>query len=308
MTTFVPDVQKVAGRIGAEITGVDLAADLDDATVAVIRGAILEHKVVFLRGQHALDDAAHERFTARLGPLTGHPVAEFVDGADYVLEIDSERGQRANLWHTDVTFTDAPPAFSVLRAITIPPYGGDTQWANTVTAYQSLGPVLQRLADELWAAHTNAFDYTDQIEDDSEAVQQNKERTRRTEFVTEHPVVHVHPETGERALALGAFVNGIRSVKRADSARLFELFQSHITRAENTVRWRWAPGDVAIWDNRATQHYALYDYEGLHRAVRRVTVEGRPLVSVAGETSRTVTGFSWHEARSRARNGAPATV
>jgi len=145
------DVRKVAGLLGAELTGVRLSGDLDDATVAAVRAAVLEHRVVFLRGQDHLDDETQAAFARRLGELTtAHPTVPSVKHDRNVLAVDSAGGNRANSWHTDVTFVDHPPAFSLLRAIVLPPYGGDTSWANTVTAYESLPAPLRELAERLW--------------------------------------------------------------------------------------------------------------------------------------------------------------
>ena len=171
------------------------------------------------------------------------------------------------------------PAVSILRAVTLPPYGGDTCWANTATAYQSLSPELRTLAESLHALHTNAYDYATQSGGGVGGKSAKDERHFRevflsTVFQTEHPVVRVHPETGERTLLLGQFVKEILGVSGADSRSLFKLFQRHVTRLENTVRWHWTPGDVAIWDNRATQHSAIDDYGDLPRRMHRVTVAG----------------------------------
>lgn len=281
------DVRPVSGRIGAEIGGVDLSGDLDERTVADIRQAVLTHKVVFFRGQNDLTDQGQESFARRLGTVTtAHPTVPGAEDAAHVLPLDAHGGARANSWHTDVTFVLSPPSFSVLRGETIPPHGGDTTWANTVAAYEELPPELKQLAEQLWATHTNAYDYAhNNASGPSEAAQQRHEQFISTVYETEHPVVRVHPETGERSLLLGHFAQRFRGVNRSDSERLLELFQSHVTRLENTVRWRWSPGDVAIWDNRGTQHYAVDDYGDQPRVVRRVTVAGETPVSVTGELS-----------------------
>src|SRR6188768_1939727 len=151
-------VRKVGGRIGAVIERVRLGGDLDEATVAQIRAALLAHKVVFFRGQHHLDDDAQIAFAENLGPLTtAHPTVN--TGSARVLSVKATRGMAANSWHTDVTFVDRVPAISVLRGVTLPAYGGTTNWANTVTAYESLPVALKALVEHLWAVHTNAYDY-----------------------------------------------------------------------------------------------------------------------------------------------------
>lgn len=282
------DVRKVAGVIGAEITGVHLSGDLEYAAVAAVRAAILEHRVVFVRGQEHLTDAEQAAFARGLGDLTtAHPTISGAEGVRNVLPVDSEHGNKANSWHTDVTFVDRPPSFSLLRAIVLPPYGGDTAWANTVTAYETLPPVLQKLAEQLWAEHTNDYDYATShgVTELTEQQAAHREVFVSTVYKTEHPLVRVHPETGEKALLLGQFAQRFVGVNGSDSAHLIALFQDHVTRLENTVRWQWQPGDIAIWDNRTTQHYAVTDHGDLPRRLHRVTVVGEVPVGVDGRHS-----------------------
>lgn len=280
------EVLPIAGRIGAEIKGVSLHAELDTHSVSAIREALLQHKVLFFRGQHQLDDAGQEAFARLLGAPVAHPTVPIKQGTDYVLELDSNHGGRADSWHTDVTFVDAYPQASVLRAVVVPLSGGDTVWANTAAAYEHLPAELRNLVDQLWALHSNDYDYAahrPQVSDS--AKQHHREVFASTVYETEHPLVRVHPETGERTLVLGHFAKKILGLSSADSAQLIALLQSHITKLENTVRWRWSAGDVVIWDNRATQHYAINDYGDQHRIVRRVTVDGDIPVSIDGRQS-----------------------
>jgi alpha-ketoglutarate-dependent taurine dioxygenase len=280
------DVRKVGGVIGAEVTGVRLSGDVDAAVVAAVRAAVLEHRVVFVRGQEHLDDDTQAAFARRLGELTtAHPTVEGY--RRNVLAVDSQTGNRANSWHSDVTFVDRPPAFSLLRAIVLPPYGGDTSWANTVTAYQGLAAPLRALAEQLWAEHTNDYDYATShaVAELTEEQAAYREVFTSTTYRTEHPAVQVHPETGEKALLLGQFAQRFVGVNGADSKYLLALFQEHVARLENTVRWQWQPGDIAIWDNRSTQHYAVADYGDLPRRLHRVTVAGDVPVSVDGRRS-----------------------
>jgi alpha-ketoglutarate-dependent sulfate ester dioxygenase len=284
-------VRPIGGRIGAEVRGVTLSATLDDAAIAAINQALLEHKVLFFRGQSHLDDDAQEAFAARFGDTVAHPTVPSKEGTSRLLELDSKHGTRANSWHTDVTFVDAYPKISILRGVVIPPAGGDTVWANTAAAYTNLPQALRDLADNLWALHSNVYDYA--ATRNTPAVDNESERTYRKQFTstlyeTEHPVVRVHPETGERTLVLGHFVQKFVGLSQRDSDRLIELFHDHVTRLENTVRWRWTQGDVAIWDNRATQHYAVADYGDAHRVVRRATVHGDVPVGIDGRRSRIV--------------------
>jgi alpha-ketoglutarate-dependent taurine dioxygenase len=285
-------VQQLGGRIGARVDGVRLGATTSDADVAAVRDAILRHKVVFLRGQHHLDDEGQIAFAEKLGPLTSaHPTVN--TGSAKVLSVNATKGMAANSWHTDVTFVDRVPAFSVLRGVTIPEYGGNTVWANTVTAYDALPRPLQALVEELWAVHTNEYDYAADTEnptsyEDSEVF--DRAEFTRTRFETRHPVVRVHPETGERSLVLGQFVKSFEGLNGRESAELFNLLQNRVTRLENTIRWTWQTGDVAIWDNRATQHYAVADFGTQPREVRRITVAGDVPVSVDGRRSEDLHG------------------
>ena len=282
------DIHPVAGRIGAEVHGIRLDADLPPATFAAIRAALLRHKVLFFRQQGHLDDASQQAFGELFGTPVPHPTVPSRDGT-VLLELDSQHGGRANSWHTDVTFDLAYPQVSVLRAVKVPTAGGDTVWANTAAAYDDLPAPLRALADQLWALHTNDYDYAaSRPLPDGEGARRHRELFTSTLYETEHPVVRVHPETGERTLVLGHFVKKLLGYSSIDSAHLVSLLQGHVHRLENTVRWRWQAGDVAIWDNRATQHYAINDYGDAHRIVRRVTIAGDVPVSVDGQPSRAI--------------------
>ncbi|MFI6172325.1 TauD/TfdA dioxygenase family protein [Nocardia sp. NPDC051052] len=283
-------VVKLGARLGARIEGVRLGGDLDAATVATIRAALNEHRVIFFRGQQHLTEDGQYEFAELLGsPTTPHPT--LTSAGVKTLAIDSKHG-RSNVWHTDVTFVDRVPRASILRAVTLPSYGGSTTWASTVAAYNSLPEPLKRLAENLRARHTNQYDYAadteERLDDGTKAYRREFESTY---FETEHPVVHVHPETGERAVLLGCFVKQIVGLSSSESQALFRLFQDRVTRLENTVRWDWSLGDVAIWDNRATQHYAIDDYDGSeHRRLTRITLAGTVPVGVDGTSSTVIAG------------------
>ncbi|MHC1949922.1 TauD/TfdA family dioxygenase [Bradyrhizobium sp. UFLA06-06] len=279
------NVVKRAARIGAEIRNIKLSGDLPDQTIAAINSVLLEHKVIFFRDQGHLDDAEQERFALRFGKLAP-PTMSLNSGTPSILELDSARaGSRADAWHIDQSYLDAYPKISVLRGVVIPKFGGDTVWSNTEAAYLDLPPPLQRLADELWAVHSNAYDYAVEPRVREVDKKHYDEVFTRTIFETEHPVVRVHPETGERTLVLGVFVRRFVGIPKYDGQQLFDLFQSRVTAPENTVRWNWKEADVAIWDNRATQHYAVNDYGDQHRVVRRATIDGDVPVSVDGRSS-----------------------
>jgi taurine dioxygenase len=291
MSSLQFDIRPVAGRIGAEIAGLDLSGRLDEAVIADIRKALVSHKVVFFRGQK-LDTESQVAFARRFGPLTtAHPTVPSLEGSPHILDLDYGRtASRANHWHTDVSFVVTPPLGSVLRALVIPPAGGDTLWANTAAAYQDLPVHLRHLADQLWAVHSNLYDYVGGADEVSEELKAYRAVFTSTVYETLHPVVRVHPESHERALYIGGFVRHLRGVSTTESADLVRLLQSYVTRPENTVRWRWQVGDVAFWDNRATQHYALADYGTEPRRVQRVTVSGDVPFGIVGQKSEVIKG------------------
>jgi taurine dioxygenase len=290
------EIRPLAGRIGAELAGVDAGTELADETIAEIRNALLVHRVVFLRRQH-LDYESQVAFARRFGSLTlGHPTLSSPPDQPLLEEIDSAKGGPANQWHTDVTFVDRPPAFTFLHGVVIPPVGGDTIWANTVAGYESLPEELRELADKMRIVHTNVHDYAapaNRTEEQDPMLTAHRAKFVSTEYRTEHPAVRAHPETGERSLVLGGFAQTVVGLGPQASRDLIRILQEYVIRVENTVRWRWQVGDLAIWDNRATQHIAVFDYGKAHRRGERVTVagpvpvgvDGRPSVSRRGDAS-----------------------
>lgn len=286
------DIRPITGRIGAEIRGVTLSGDLDTSIVQEIEAAVIRHKVVFFRGQQHLDDAEHEAFASLFGDPVAHPTVPVAEGSRYLLELDSREGYAASSWHTDVTFVDAYPKGSILRAINIPEAGGDTVWANGETAYDGLPEPLRQLVNQLWAIHSNDYDYAALLAATNDAERNFREEHRAifasTIYETEHPVVRVHPVSGQRSLLVGHFVKNFAGLNPSDSQKIFDVLQDHITREENVVRWRWQPGDVAFWDNRSTQHRAVADFALQRRTLRRATIQGEVPVSIDGRSSRTV--------------------
>ncbi|MFM9376436.1 TauD/TfdA dioxygenase family protein [Gordonia sp. VNK21] len=287
-------VEKLGENIGARIGGVELSGELPAEQVEAVRLALALHKAIVFTGQDHLDDAGQYAFARRLGtPTAPHPTV--TSRGDQLLTIEGA----ANSWHTDVSFVDRIPQASILRAVTLPPYGGATTWASTVAAYEQLPEPLRALADRLWAVHTNDYDYATA----GESVSGNERTAGRREYYQEftssqyrtlHPVVRVHPLTGERALLLGHFATEFEGLKSSEFADLFALFQSRITKLENTFRWAWRPGDVAIWDNRATEHYGIADFGGHDRKLHRITLAGDVPVSVDGRSSRILVGDASH--------------
>jgi taurine dioxygenase len=282
-------VDKITSRIGARISGVDITGDLDPRTVEQIRHALNEHKALVFHDV-VLDDAGQERFARHFGELTkAHPTVPAVDGSPNVLPVDSEQGS-ANVWHTDVTFVLNPPQASTLRSITVPPYGGETLIANTAAAYRDLPPALRTLADTLTAVHTNDYDYAVPSNLEHDGARERRAIFTSTKYETIHPVVRVHPLTGERGLFIGGFAQRIVGLSNTESRDILRLLQNYVTRPENIVRVSWQPHQLVLFDNRITQHYAVDNYDRLPRRLNRITVAGDVPIGVNGEASRSLTG------------------
>lgn len=283
------DLFKITAHIGARVVGLDPADDLADDTVADLRVALAEHKALVFDSPR-LDAAGQERFAARFGPLTAaHPTVPGGESA-HVLDVDAGIN-KANEWHSDVTFVANPPAITTLRSIVIPPYGGETLVASSAAAYRSLPEPLRAWADTLWAVHTNVYDYAEPRTEREQAYREVFESTR---YEAAHPVVRVHPETGERGLFIGGFVRGIEGLSTTESRDVLRLLQAHVTRPEHVLRWSWRPGQLLVFDNRITQHYAIDNYDDQPRRLSRVTVGGDVPVSVSGQRSRVLVGDSSH--------------
>jgi alpha-ketoglutarate-dependent taurine dioxygenase len=317
MTTLIEntvtdlDVRRVAGRIGAEIHGLDLSSDLDDSTIAAIRRAVLAHRVVFFRGPD-MGHEAHVAFGRRFGELTrragkkhgvhpeGFPEILTVDpkadveryGADFEEHYRRKWVSPLAGWHSDLTQMVNPPALSILRAETTPPFGGDTQWTNMVDAYEGLAEPLRALVDTLHAEHAffTGVHLRHSDERDREILRIYCDQPE----AAIHPVVRVHPETGEKALFVSpGSTTRIIGFSELESRHLLDLLYQHMTSAEYTVRFRWEPGSIALWDNRSTCHFAPTDFAHLtdfDRCMHRVTVLGEPALGPDGFRSELVCG------------------
>ena len=299
----VPTYEKIIVRpqavhIGAEISGVDLSAPLDATTIAEIRAALLHWKVVFFRDQ-PLSHAQHVAFGKQFGDLTvGHPVFGYEPGHPEIYSVGRDRfkhrfeGPRLvrpwTGWHTDVTAAINPPAASILRGVTIPPYGGDTQWTNLVAAYQGLSPALRAFVDTLQGEHR----FTPP--EGNRAKQEFVNKVAATPLVSHHPLVRVHPETGEKALYVSpGFLKNIVGLHPRESEQLLALLFEHVVRPEYTVRFKWEEGSLAFWDNRSTAHLAPVDIfdTDFERQLYRITLvgdvpvgpDGKPSVGIEGQ-------------------------
>ena len=296
-STSTINVVPLTLHIGAEIRGVDLTKSLPPDQLRDVRAAFLKWKVVFFRDQH-LDHAQHVALARQFGePTIGHAVFGYVDGHPEIYSVAKNRTANENReampvtpwsgWHADITAAVNPPAASILRGVTIPPYGGDTFWTNLVAAYSGLSPTMRGFVDGLRGIH--AFVPRETTGTRSEYNERVKGRVLRSE----HPLVTVHAETGERVLYVSpSFLKSVVGLTPRESQKILEILWEHVTRPEYTVRFKWNAGDIAFWDNRSTVHLAPRDIfeSDFDRQLYRVTLVGKPLVGTDGSLSRSIEG------------------
>lgn len=270
------EARRLSSALGAEVTGIDLRQPLDSAARQKLWATLVEHKVLFFPGQE-LDSDSQLAFARQFGDLTSaHPVVKSVDD-DHpeVWQIDSQKETRNDEWHTDVTFVKRPPLGSVLRAIRVPDVGGDTLWADLEAAYESLSKPIQVLVDGLTAYHDGSREFGGALAQREGYGNVWDGEVFNGFTLVEHPVVRVHPETGRKALFVNpGFTVSIKGLSQSESTNLLNLLYAHITKPEHQVRHSWNAGDIAIWDNRNTVHYANFDYGDFHRVMQRVTWQG----------------------------------
>lgn len=276
-------IEQLTCHIGAELIGVNLADAIhDDGLFSEIRTQLLKHRVLFLRDQ-ALTGAEHVAFAKRFGELEDHPVLGNNPENPGLVQIykrpDQPRERYENAWHTDATWREAPPMGAVLRCIECPPVGGDTMWANMVQAYENLPEDIKTKIDGLRARHSIEASF-------GAAMPIEKRLELKAKFPdAEHPVVRIHPETGEKVLFVNSYTTHISNYHTPERVRfgqdanpgagdLLRYLISQASIPEYQVRWRWKPNSVAIWDNRSTQHYAVMDYPACHRKMERAAIIG----------------------------------
>lgn len=260
-------INRMAGSLGAEVVGVDLAQPLDDATFDALHAAFLEHLVLCIRGQEALTSEQQLAFAARWGEIAIHPYVPSIEGYPGIMRI-YDPNPVTQTWHADTTHMVAPPGIAILLARILPPVGGDTMFANTYLAYEQLSPGLRTVLDGLHAVHQGT-------------ALANDAGLERAAVTTTHPVVRVHPETGRRALYVNAnYVSHFDGWTPEESAPLLEYLYATVHRPELTYRHRWQAGDMLMWDNRATQHAVVGDVGGAERVLHRVTISGGVPVGV----------------------------
>ena len=267
------ELQQVAGSLGAEIRGVNLSAKLGDEAVAEIRRAFLDHLVIFFRDQKL---APHEQlaFATRFGEPMEYPQLKGLPECPMVtpvVKLESERVNFGGVWHSDTTYLTQPPMASMLYAVEIPPYGGDTIFANQYAAYETLSDGLRKVLDGLTAVNTST-------KADASKTREERLKSAGVEMkvlVGEHPVVRTHPETGRRALYVNiGHTSHFKGWTEGESRPLLEYLWRHQVNPEFTCRFQWQPGSLAFWDNRCAQHNAVNDYAGFRRIMHRVTLAG----------------------------------
>lgn len=272
-------VKQVAGALGALISGVDLRDDLGAERIARIRQALLDHQVIFFRDQ-TLTPAQYLRFARLMGEPVEYPFVKGLPDFPEIIQVTKLEHERTNfggIWHSDTAYLDHPPMGSMLLAREVPPFGGDTLFANQVLAFESLSPGMQRLLDGLIAINSSSKADVSKTREDR--IGEAGREDARKEYIAEHPVVRTHPETGRKSLYVNvAHTLRFADMTEAESAPLLQYLHQHQVRPEFTCRFSWAVGSMAFWDNRCALHNPVNDYHGYRRVMHRITLAGpRPV-------------------------------
>jgi len=286
---ILPEIRPLAGALGAEILGLVLSQDASPELIAALREALLDHLVIFLPGQDLTPEQL-VRFGRRFGTLATQHIMPSLPGFPEVMPLDSRTGLRTDIWHSDVTYYEAPPMGTLLYAQDIPEVGGDTMFANMYLAYERLSSPIQRMLDPLTAVHGFTERFVRRINHRDQVIPPEDKpgpKGARPPFMR-HPVVRMHPETERKALFVNAtWTIGIAELSVPESDMLLEFLCAHAVQPEHTCRYRWSRGTIAFWDNRCTQHYAINDYHpSARRVMLRMTIDGdRPHGASLGVTA-----------------------
>jgi taurine dioxygenase len=274
MSAAAMGVTRLAGAIGAEVSGIDVRTSLSADQAAALRRIWLDHGVVFLRNQQLSSDQ-FLAFAQTIGTPVEYPFVRGIEGYPYIIEVKKLEHERVNfggVWHSDTAYLDRPPMATLLLAREVPPFGGDTLFANQVAAFEALSDRMQTMLAGLRCVNSSAKADTSRTREDRIA---EGGRSDRRDYEVEHPAVRVHPETGRRAL----YMNSAHTVRfagmtEAESAPLLQFLFEHQKKEEFTCRFRWQVGSIALWDNRCAQHYPINDYHGFRRVMHRITLAG----------------------------------
>ena len=267
-------VTPIAGALGAEIGGIDLSQPLAADDVAAMRAALLDHLVIFFRDQQ-LNSENFMVFAEVFGEPVAYPLIKGIDGFPFIIEVVKRETDTVNfggIWHADTTYLDCPPMGSMLYALEVPPFGGDTLFANQYLAYESLSPPLRKFLDEQTVVNTSVKADVSKTREDMIG---GAGESQSHNHAAEHPAVRTHPETGRRALYVNvAHSSHFKDMSEAESAPILNFLFEHQVKPEFTCRFAWQGGSLAFWDNRAAQHNPVNDYHGYRRVMRRITLQG----------------------------------
>jgi taurine dioxygenase len=268
-------IARLTAAIGAQVDGVDLRRPLDAFAFASIEAALVEHQVLFFRGQD-LDEGQQRAFAERFGALGVYPVARLAGREEEMtyIEDSAQSPPAADEWHTDISWVERPPRIAVLNARVIPEFGGDTMWASLFAAYQALSPQMRAFCETLQVRHHPGPDFTDKIRRSPNFGPAFADRLAEAFPPAVHPLVRTHPVSGRQALFVSGFMDEVEGLSRRESDLLLGYLKSLLDDPNLQVRWRWRPHDLVIWDEASTNHRALSDHFPQHRKMRRCTVDG----------------------------------
>jgi taurine dioxygenase len=270
-------VNKIAGAIGAVVSGVDLAAPLSSDLAAEIRSAFLQHQVVFFKNQN-LTPEQFLQFSKTMGTPIEYPFVKGLDGFPHIIEVKKLEHEKVNfggIWHSDTTYLEVPPMGTMLLSREIPPFGGDTLFANQYLAYDSLSAVMKRMLEGLQGISSSAKADVSKTREDRIKTDGKTASSAPQQYEAHHPIVRTHPETGRKALYVNvAHTSGIVGMSPLESAPLLQFLFEHQIKPELTCRFVWEPNAIAFWDNRCAQHNPINDYHGFRRVMHRITLQG----------------------------------
>jgi taurine dioxygenase len=270
-------IKKIAGALGAEITSIDLASPVASSVVADIRKAYLEHQVLFIKEQN-LSPAQFLRFAHYLGTPIEYPFVKGLEGFPHIIEVKKLEHEKINfggIWHSDTTYLEVPPMGTMLLSKEIPPYGGDTMFANQYMAYEALSEVMKRLLDGLYGISSSSKADVSKTREDRIRSDGKADQGVPRHYEAHHPIVRTHPETGRKALYVNvAHSSGIVGMTEAESTPILKFLFEHQVKPEFTCRFAWEPDAIAFWDNRCVQHNPVNDYHGFRRVMHRITLQG----------------------------------
>jgi taurine dioxygenase len=268
-------VRKIAGALGAELSGLSLADGLSAAQAAEVRKALLDHQVIFIRNQNLTADQ-YMAFARAMGEPIEYPFVKGLDGYPHIIEVKKLEHEKVNfggIWHSDTTYLEEPPMGSMLLSREVPPYGGDTMFANQYLAWEALSDTMKKLLDGLVGLNSSARADVSKTREDRIKTDGKAEAPK--EYLAEHPLVRTHPETGRKALFVNvAHTAGIQGMTQEESTPILEFLFRHQVKPEFTCRWSWEPNAIAFWDNRCAQHNPVNDYHGFRRIMHRITLKG----------------------------------